>query len=235
MAYISFTNMSFDYVIMEGDRSLKNKLFFSGVIGGTLGRNTSGQLRVSVFNNLSLEIKDGERVGLLGHNGSGKSTLLRLMAGIYFPTSGNVVIRGKTAPLLDMVSGMQSDATGLENIYLRGAMLGMTREQIAAREKEIIEFSELGDFIHLPVKNYSQGMYTRLAFSITTSIQPEILLIDEGIGAGDEAFQHKAAKRITNLVQSSNILVFASHSQALLDQYCNRIIVLKKGKVDAIQ
>ncbi len=191
MAYISCKNMSFDYVIMEGDRSLKNKLLFSGVVGGTLGRNTSGQLRVSVFDNLSLEIKDGERVGLLGHNGSGKSTLLRLMAGIYYPTTGSVDIDGKTAPLLDMVSGMQSDATGLENIYLRGAMLGMTGEQIAAREQEIIEFSELADFIHLPVKNYSQGMHTRLAFSITTSIQPEILLIDEGIGAGDEAFQHK--------------------------------------------
>jgi lipopolysaccharide transport system ATP-binding protein len=234
MASVSLKDIRFSYPILDSVRLLKTQILRSAAVGGRLKRESAHKVSVEVLNGLSLEIKNGERVGLLGHNGCGKSTLLRLIAGIYLPDAGELNVTGHTVPLFDMASGMNLDATGEENIYLRGYMLGMDKREIDEKKSEIIEFSELRDFIHLPVSTYSQGMFTRLAFSISTAVEADIILIDEGIGAGDANFQQKAAERIQSLMKNTKILLFASHSTLLLNLYCNKIVHIEEGKIQQI-
>lgn len=232
MASISLRNVSFSYPILDNVRLLKTAILRKTAVGGLLKLGRGRHLSVEVLKDLSLSFKDGDRIGLLGSNGCGKSTLLRLLAGIYLPDSGEVRVVGHSVPLFDMTSGMNLDATGIENIYLRGYMLGMDRATIERKKEGIIEFSELQNFIHLPVSTYSQGMFIRLAFSVSTAVAPEILLIDEGIGAGDAGFQEKASRRIRELMDTTRILVFASHSRNLLNLYCNKIVNLSDGTVE---
>jgi ABC-2 type transport system ATP-binding protein/lipopolysaccharide transport system ATP-binding protein len=232
MAHISLKNISLSYPIFDSSqRFLRNSLLSK--VGGRFAQSKSQGIVVNALDDVSLEIKHGDRIGLLGHNGAGKSTLLRLLAGIYLPTSGTIEVSGKVVALLDMASGMDMEATGIENIYLRGYMLGMSKKEIDAKIDDIIEFTELGEFINISVKRYSVGMYSRLAFAISTSCNPEILLIDEGIGAGDARFQERAQKRLESYMDSMNILVFSSHSEDLLASYCNKILTLDKGKICA--
>lgn len=188
---------------------------------------------VRALDGVSLEIKDGERVALVGHNGSGKSTMLRVLAGIYKPSKGSVRIRGTVGALLDPAAGMDPDATGIENIYLRGRVLGLTDREIRTHLDDIVEFTELANFIALPMRTYSAGMFARLAFAVSTAISPDVLLIDEGIGAGDAHFMQKIQTRLQNMIDRSPILILASHDQGLVDRLCNRVVHFEHGRVSS--
>ncbi len=182
---------------------------------------------------INLTIQKGERVGILGHNGAGKSTLLRLMAKIYPPTSGSLAIRGTVAPLIEMGAGFNMELSGADNILLNGAMLGFRRRQMLDRVDGIFEFTGLREFADLPLKYYSSGMYVRLAFAIATEIDPDILLIDESLGAGDAAFVDKAKARIRGLLDRSNVVVIVSHDMTSLRELCTRGIWMSHGRIVA--
>ena len=231
MALIDFQNVCVDFPIYNANgRALKKRLI-QVATGGQLGADPQGRVVVRALEDLSLTLKDGDRVALLGHNGAGKSTLLRLSSGVYEPSAGVARIEGEIGSLIDISLGIDPEATGRENIFLRGGLLGMTRREISNRIDEIIDFSELGVFIDMPLRTYSTGMHLRLAFAVSTIVRPEILLMDEWLSVGDEGFKHKAEKRLTELVESTNILVIASHSRDLVMHTCNRVIWLEQGKI----
>jgi homopolymeric O-antigen transport system ATP-binding protein len=204
--------------------------------GGLIRREGRNNNRVAVraLENVSLKLGHGDRLGILGHNGSGKSTLLRVLAGVYVPTSGRVSIEGRVSPLFNTSPGLDADDTGYENILTCGLFLGMSREEITAKTSEIAAFTELGDYLNLPVRTYSAGMLTRLGFAIATAIDPEILLLDEGLGAGDARFAEHAKGRVDSLVERSSILVLASHSEELIRSMCNRVLLLEAGRVATV-
>jgi lipopolysaccharide transport system ATP-binding protein len=195
--------------------------------------NTQAVRYVSALRSINIEIQQGERVALIGHNGSGKSTLLRAMAGIYPLASGSIRVSGKLGALLELGLGFESEATGRENIYYRGMAMGYSRRTLAKHEKEIVAFCGLGDFIDLPVRTYSAGMYVRLAFAISTSFSPEVLLVDEVFGAGDAAFAQKAVERMQEIVRQSGIFVIATHDLGLVERVCSRVIWLEAGRIVA--
>ena len=231
MAHISLVNVGLDIPIFNpGTRSFRKKLI-QGITGGSLYQGDQGPVVVRALQNINLEFKHGDRVGLLGHNGAGKSTLLRVLSGVYKPTSGQVSIDGQVASLIDVSLGIDSEATGRENIFIRGALIGLSKKQINEKLEEIIEFSELGDFIDMPVRTYSSGMNLRLAFSVSTIIRPEILIMDEWLSMSDENFKHKAESRMQKLVESTSILIIATHSKELLLKTCNRAVLLDHGLV----
>jgi len=210
--------------------SLKNRVL-SAMTGGRIDRQHDGAIVVRGLADINLEIRAGERVGLVGHNGSGKTTLLRVLSGIYFPTQGSVDIRGDCVSLINISLGIDPEATGRENIRLRGAMMGMTPAEVNARLDEIIEFSGLGDFIEMPFRTYSSGMQLRLAFAVSTSIRPQILVMDEWLSTGDEDFRERAEKRMNEVVHATEILVLASHTRELIESTCNRVIWLEHGHI----
>ncbi len=231
MASIVFDQVSVDFPIYNASgRSLKKQLM-RATTGGRLGADPQGRVIVRALEGLSFRLSEGDRVGLLGHNGAGKSTLLRLLGRVYEPTAGSVRIEGRIGSLIDVSLGIDPEASGRENIYLRGAMLGLTRTQIQHHFEDIVAFSELGDFIEMPVRTYSSGMHLRLAFAVSTVVRPEILLMDEWLSVGDESFKHKAEQRLTDLVQATHILVLASHSRELIQHTCNRVIWLEQGRI----
>jgi ABC-type polysaccharide/polyol phosphate transport system ATPase subunit len=181
--------------------------------------------------NINLSFTGGQRVGIIGLNGAGKSTLLKMIVGIYSPYAGRIEVYGRVTPMLEIGTGFDVELSGRENIYLNGAVLGYAPQEMATREKEIIEFSELGQFIDTPVKYYSTGMYGRLAFSIATMVDPEILIVDEIFSAGDAHFVAKGAERMMSLIKSSQIVLYVSHSMDQIRKICNRVIVLHQGDV----
>ena len=182
---------------------------------------------------ISLEVYEGEVLGIIGRNGSGKSTLLKLMAGVFKPTSGQVLVQGSVAPLIELGAGFHPDLTGRENILLNGLLLGLSRAEIRSREESIIEFAGIGDFIDSPVKQYSSGMYMRLAFSIVTEVDPDILLIDEILSVGDAEFAEKCDRRIDQFRQQGKTIVLVSHSQQLIADRCSRALLLDHGTLIA--
>jgi lipopolysaccharide transport system ATP-binding protein len=186
---------------------------------------------VRALSGINLEIKEGERIGLVGHNGAGKSTMLRALSGVYAPSKGSVEIDGRIGSLIDISLGINLEASGRENIFIRGALLGLTKSEIQNKFAEIVEFSELGEFIEMPVRTYSSGMHLRLAFAVSTIVRPEILLMDEWLSVGDESFKHKAETRLAELVSTTKILVIASHSRELIASTCDRVIWLEHGQV----
>ena len=198
-------------------------------IGGRIQTRQGHQI-VTALDNVSFSLKAGDRLGLVGTNGAGKTTLLKVLYGVFSPTSGRVEIQGRVDALFNINLGFRSEATGRRNIVLRGLINGWSMDVIRSRMDDIIEFSELGEFIDMPFKTYSQGMAARLAFSIATSFEPEILLMDEWIGAGDPAFQEKARARMNNMAEKAGIIILASHSQNLLRNTCNLILELEAGK-----
>jgi ABC-type polysaccharide/polyol phosphate transport system ATPase subunit len=183
------------------------------------------------LNQIDLKVESGTRLGILGLNGAGKSTLLKTIAGIYHPHQGQVVVRGRLTPLMELGAGFDADQTGRENIYLNGAMLGFSPSEMKSRELAIAEFSELKEFLDLPVKYYSSGMYGRLAFSIATMTDPQILLIDEVFATGDAHFVEKSSRRILDLVERSQVVLIVTHNMDQIQKLCNRVIVLNKGKI----
>ena len=231
MALIEFENVSVDFAIYNASgRSLKKRLI-QVATGGQIGADGEGRVVVRALENLTFSLRDGDRLGLLGHNGAGKSTLLRVLSGVYEPSSGSARIKGKVGSLIDISLGIDHEATGRENIYTRGALLGITRAEMKQHIDEIVEFSELGDFIDMPLRTYSTGMHLRLAFAVSTILRPEILLMDEWLSVGDEGFKHRAEARLGKMVAATNILVLASHSRELVLHTCNRVIWLEHGKI----
>jgi len=231
VAHISIRDLSVEFAIYGTNaRSLKNTVLAQAT-GGRVMAGARDVVAVRALDHLNLEIADGDRVGLVGHNGSGKTTLLRVLAGIYKPVGGQVTIEGRVGTLLDPSAGMDSEATGLQNIYIRGYILGMSRQEIEANLPDIAAFTDLGDFLALPVKTYSAGMAARLTFAISTAPKADILLIDEGIGAGDAAFQEKAQRRIEGVFARTRIVLLASHAESLITRFCNRRLTLERGEV----
>ena len=190
--------------------------------------------KVHALKNLSMEINDGDRIGIIGCNGAGKSSLLKLIAGIYPPSAGTIEVDGRIATLFELATGFEMEATGWDNIMLRGLMLGETPTTMKNKMNEIADFSELGEFLNIPVKYYSSGMFMRLAFSVSTSIEPEILLLDEVIAAGDAKFLKKAQQRMNDLMHRVNILLFVTHSMPSLKSFCNKCIWLDNGSIRQI-
>lgn len=197
--------------------------------GSFMGSNEQGHIVVRALQNIFLELREGDRLGVVGHNGAGKSTLLRVISGVYEPTGGSIQVKGKITNLIDINIGMDGESTGIENIYLRGALLGFKRAWLSEKVKDIVEFAGLGDFIDMPLRTYSTGMQLRLAFSIATMQQPDILVMDEWLTVGDADFQEKAQHRLQEIVNKSSILVIATHSLGLVEKVCNRTIRLERG------
>lgn len=229
---LRMSNVSVDFTLYQlAARSLKKSLI-RGAVGGMIGRRADNGLAVvRSLDNIDLTLREGDRLALLGHNGAGKTTILRVMAGIYQPTGGTIESRGRAIPLFDIGLGIDDEATGLQNITLRGVMMGLSLKEIKEKTPEIVEFSGLGDYLHLPVRTYSSGMMLRLLFAIATSIRADILLLDEWLSAGDAEFERKADKRLESLIENASVLVFASHSMDRLRHMCNRAILLNAGKI----
>ena len=183
--------------------------------------------------NVSFTVEKGDRVGILGLNGAGKSTLLKVIAGVFRPTEGSVTKHGKMVPLLELGAGFDQQYTGKENIYLYGAMLGYSKEFIDEKYDEIVKFSELKDFIDVPIKNYSSGMKSRLGFSIATVVSPKILILDEVLSVGDAKFRKKSEKKVLSMFDSGVTVLFVSHSLAQVQRICNKAMILEKGKLIA--
>ncbi len=230
MASIMLDNISVTFPVYgASSRSLKNMLIAS-TTGGRVMTDVKERVSIQALTDFSLQVNHGERVALIGHNGAGKSTLLRVLNGIYEPQVGRLLIEGRTVPLFDMNLGMDPESTGYENIFLRGMYLGFSRAEIRDKVQEIADFAGLGSFIDMPVKTYSTGMAARLAFAISTAIESDILLIDEGIGAGDAAFLEKAKKRLEDLIERTRILILASHDESLVRRWCSKAVLFEKGK-----
>lgn len=200
-------------------------------VGGQIGAGRAGRMVIKALNGVTFELRDGDRVGLLGRNGSGKSTLLRTIAGIYEPTGDELAVRGRVTPLFDLQLGMDPDATGLENIRLRGRMLDLSARQIEDSLDDIADFTQLGDYLYMPIRTYSAGMKVRLAFGVSTAITPEVLILDEMIAAGDAAFIESVQIRLKEFIKKTGILVVASHSMAMLRQWCNKGMLLDHGEL----
>lgn len=188
----------------------------------------------SALNDVSFEVKRGEILGIIGRNGAGKSTLLKVISGIYKPSSGKVVTAGRVAPMLELGSGFDMELSGHDNIFLNGAILGFSEEFLKSKYDEIVAFSELGGFIDMPLKTYSSGMLARLAFSVATVIEPEILIVDEILAVGDAAFQEKSRARMLELMSGGTTVLFVSHSLQQIREMCDRVIWLEHGAVKMI-
>ena len=231
MAKITLENAFVDIPIFNATgRSLTSRIL-EVATGGKLDADPNGKIIVRALSGICLELQDGDRIGLVGHNGAGKSTLLRALSGVFIPTGGTASIEGSVGSLIDVSLGINPEASGRENIFLRGALLGLSKAEVKDKFEEIVEFSELGDFIEMPMRTYSSGMQLRLAFAVSTVVRPEILLMDEWLSVGDEGFKAKASERLTTVVDASKILVLASHSRELLEKVTNKVLWLEHGEV----
>ncbi len=231
MTNIVIKGASVEFALFSGKRQSIRSTFLATATGGRLSQDLSGKVLVRALENVTLSVAEGERVGLLGRNGAGKSTLLRVISKVYRPTSGTATVTGSLASLIDISLGINPEATGRQNIFLRAAMLGIPKKEIRSRFDEIVDFSELGNFIEAPVRTYSSGMQMRLAFAASTTFTPDILVMDEWLSVGDQGFSAKAENRLQQVVNSSRILILASHSRELLERTCTRGILLEKGEV----
>jgi len=230
-AELLLQNVSVRFPIYSGSsQSLKKRLLFHGS-GGRLGRDTHHRLVVDALSNVSLSLRAGDRVALIGANGAGKSTLLRVMAGIYEPVQGTVTSRGRISPMLEIGLGIDNEISGYDNIRLRGLILGLSMPEIEERMADIAEFTELGDYLDIPVRTYSSGMLTRLTFAISTCFTPEILLLDEWIMAGDASFISKAQRRLEAFIEKTSIVVLASHNTEVCRRWCAKALWLERGEI----
>jgi lipopolysaccharide transport system ATP-binding protein len=219
---------------MTSQRSLKKSLI-NAATGGTLAKDIADRVVVRALDKLSFEFFEGDRVGLIGHNGSGKTTLLQVLAGIYEPIEGAVQVNGRVTSMLGITLGMDSEVTGLDNIFLRGRLMGLSRREISKLLDQIADFAGIGEYLHLPLRTYSSGMAMRLAFSIATSVDADIILMDEWLGVGDADFLKKADARLTELVRNARVVVIASHNHAMIRQQCNVVITLEHGRIAALE
>jgi lipopolysaccharide transport system ATP-binding protein len=231
MSLIRAQNVVVEFPIFNSShRSLKKKLL-KAAVGGRVHEEAGHNIIVRAVDNISFNFSAGDRIGLIGHNGSGKTTLLRVLAGVYEPVHGKLEVHGKVVSLLDMTMGMDHESTGYENIILRGLMMGIKPAVMRKKTDEIAEFSELGSYLSIHVRTYSSGMMLRLAFAISTSVQADILLLDEWLSVGDAEFNQKASARLEHMVKNSGIVVIASHDHTMIHRVCNRVIHLEKGRI----
>lgn len=227
---IELEHVCVDLVIHNAlSRSFKHSLLRSAV-GGKIDFGSS-QIVIHALDDINLSLRPGDRLGLTGHNGAGKTTLLRVLAGAYPPTRGRAVIQGRVISFLDIMLGMDVEYSGLENIFIRGLLYGISRKEMRLRVDEIVDFSGLESFINLPMRTYSSGMMMRLAFSIATSIEADIILMDEWLSVGDKDFASKAQDRLSNYLKKVDIMVLASHSETLIQDICNKRVELSGGKI----
>ena len=230
MALITANNLTIDYPIFDSSsRSLKKTLIRTAT-GGRIASDARG-VNVRAIDGISFSIEHGERVGLMGHNGAGKSTLLRAIAGVYTPTYGSLQVKGSVASLLDLSLGMDGEFTGYENIFIRCILMGVPKTVIKKHIDEIIEFSELGDYIKMPMRTYSSGMHLRLSFSVCTAFPADIILMDEWLAVGDADFSAKAEKRLLEFIKKSSILVIASHKREQVKNICSRVLIMDHGRI----
>lgn len=235
MTYINMEGCSLHLPVYgAGNRSLK-QMMMSAATGGRIAAGSRHITVITALSKISLQIKAGDRVGLVGHNGAGKTSLLRMLGGVYEPTEGAMQVEGSITSLIDVTLGMDHEATGYDNILLRGLILGMSRRQIRELTPEIEAFSELGEYLSMPVRTYSSGMVLRLAFSIITSVTPDILLMDEWLSVGDADFVKKAEERMQQMVSKASILVMASHNPAIIEKLCNMKVQLEHGSIVNIE
>lgn len=230
MAYIKISRLEVEFrKYLDPSPSFKNDFLHK-----ILGKNNPKYTSLYAVKNLNLYFKDGDKVGIIGRNGAGKSTLLKAISGIYPPCKGQIEILGQVTPILDLGAGFDPLRTVQENIFLNGTILGFSIEKMKSLQKEIIEFSELEGYLGTPLKNLSSGMKSRLAFSIATTVNPEILILDEVFATGDKRFVHKAQKKMRSLVSTCKIVLFVSHNEALIREICNKAIVLDKGQLQMV-
>lgn len=235
MAKIKFENVTLEYPIYDArSTSLRNTLIKIGT-GGLIEKTGGNSVAIKALNGVSFEINKGDAVGLVGHNGAGKSTLLRTIAGIYSPTSGLITREGNVSTIIELGAGMEEELSGYENITRMGMLMGLSVELINSKITEIEEFTELGNFLSMPVRTYSAGMTMRLMFAVATCVKPDILLVDEMFATGDKEFQKKAYARMHDLINQADIFVFASHSEELIEKFCNRIFYLEHGSIKEIK
>jgi ABC-type polysaccharide/polyol phosphate transport system ATPase subunit len=232
MTSVVLDNVRVDFPIYGAERSLRSALL-KRATGGVIQREGKHDERVVIraLSEISMALGEGDRLGLIGHNGSGKSTLLRVIAGIYEPVEGQVFVQGTVTPLFDMMPGLDPEDNGYENIVTAGLLFGLSRDEIEKKIPEVEEFSELGEYLSLPVRTYSTGMVMRLGFALTTSLDPGVLLLDEGIGTGDARFVDRAIERMRQFIGRSRIVVLASHSAPLLHSVCNKAALLHAGRL----
>jgi len=232
-AFLSLQDIAVEFPIYSGNsRSLK-KVLFNTTTQGNLARDARDRITVLALRDINLDLTHGDRLAVIGVNGAGKSTLLKVLAGIYTPTGGRMMASGRVSALLTASVGLNMDATGRENIITRGMYMDIHPRDMRARVDEIADFTELGYHIDMPVRTYSSGMMVRLCFAVATSLRAEILLMDEWLGAGDAGFLAKARQRMEDFVSATSILVLASHSMPLLQEWCNRAILLDQGRIVA--
>jgi ABC-type polysaccharide/polyol phosphate transport system ATPase subunit len=225
MALIQLDDLHLTFTVHQQKRVTLKEYLVRGLF------RRSGAVAVHALAGLNLSVRDGDRLGIIGHNGAGKSTLLKLIAGIYPPTAGNRTVQGSICSLFDISLGFEPEASGWENITYRSYLQGENPSSLKGKMQAIADFSELGDFLNLPVRHYSAGMLMRLAFSIATTIEPEILLVDEVLAVGDMAFQHKAQARMKELMKSARIMVVVAHDLGTIASVCNRVVWMEHGAV----
>jgi len=233
VAHISADRICVEFPIWNPSRRSLKSAVMHATTGGRLARETTNRVVVKAISDLSFDFSRGDRIGLVGHNGSGKTTLLRVLTGIYEPVRGRLEVKGRVSSMLDLALGMDHEATGYENIVLRGVLMGFSPSVIESRVDEIAEFSELGEYLSMPIRTYSSGMLLRLAFAVATATAPEILLLDEWLSVGDAAFKEKAERRLVEMIESSAIVVLASHDVNLIRRFCSRMLKLEHGRVIA--
>lgn len=225
MSVIEFRNVSKAFKIYQNKpNSLKEK-----VINGVLKRNKTEVIQYPVLTDVSFKINKGDTVGIVGQNGTGKSTTLKLVTQIIYPDKGEIFVNGKISSLLEVGAGFQYDLSGRENVYLYGSILGFTKKEVDEKYESIVKFSEVEEFMDTAVKNYSSGMYMRLAFSIAIHVNPDILIIDEVLAVGDEAFQRKCINKILEFKEQGKTIVFVSHNMDAVKMICDRVFFIKKG------
>ena len=228
---IKLSNVCLSYPVM-GIKSHSLHVAISDKIGGVFRKGEGrGVGYVEALINVDLLVNTGERLGVIGHNGAGKTTLLRVLSGVYIPTIGDVDVDGKISAMTDFTLGMDPNANGIDNIIFRLTMMGVSYSDAEKAIDPIVEFSGIGDFVNMPASSYSTGMFMRLAFAISTHFVPDVLVLDEVIGAGDESFREKALNRLNELVDSARIVILSSHDLSSIEKYCTRCIVMEKGKV----
>lgn len=233
MAEIRFDNVTIRYPVYGSHGMSLRSHLMRVATGGNIEKD-AGTTMITALKDVSFTLKDGDAVGLIGHNGSGKSTMLRTMAGIYPADSGRITRIGQTATVFEIGAGLDYELSGYDNIIHLGMMMGLSYSEAKALTPDIEEFTELGDFLQLPIRTYSSGMTMRLMFAVATAVTPEILLIDEMFSTGDAGFQEKSLNRLRKLIASAKIFVFASHDHHLIKTYCNRIFQLEHGQLKEV-
>jgi ABC-2 type transport system ATP-binding protein/lipopolysaccharide transport system ATP-binding protein len=232
-ASLELQNVTVDFPIYSGgSRSLKKTLLTIGT-GGAITKG-GGRVSVQALKGVSLSLGHGDRLGIVGHNGAGKTTMLRTMAGVYEPSVGRVRATGRVSTIFDFLLGLDFDCTGFENIIIQGMLLGLSKRAVGALMDDIAAFTDLGDYLNMPIRAYSSGMLTRLAFAVATAVDPEILLMDEWIETGDAEFFQRAEARLHTLIGRAGIMVLASHNMSLIRRYCTAAVWLEHGQLKCI-